>query len=154
MKSKKLLTPVLCLMVGISIGTHATNNTQPIVINAHDGKNNVSQFNSSQVEFYDNMVTNVESVEIYDSSKLTTDILTNRNGKIIIEKVIGEVTNNKLDGKILNCKVDSGDYISYQRVDGAKKGDKIVTYFIYNPFTNVEDDVMNRMDFIIDCNSI
>lgn len=149
MKSKKLLTPALCLMVGISIGTHATNNTQPTVINAHDGK-----FHNSQIEFYDNMVTNVKSIEIYDSSKLTQDILTHRNGKIIVEKVIGEVTNNKLDGKILNCKVDSGDYISYKRVENAKKGDKIVTYFIYNPFTNVEDDVMNRMDFIIDCNAI
>lgn len=149
MKKKKLLTPALCFMVGLSIGTHATNNNQPTIINAQNGK-----FNSSQVEFYDKMIENVNSVEIYDSSKLTTDILTNRNGKIIIEKVIGTVENNKLDGKILNCKVDSGDYISYKRVDGAKKGDKIVTYFIYNPFTNVEDDVMERLDFIIDCNAI
>lgn len=149
MKKQKLITPIVCFMVGISIGTHATNSTQPTIINAQDGK-----FHNSQVEFYDNMIANTNSIEIYDSSKLTQDILTHRNGKFIVEKVIGEVTNNKLDGKILNCHADSGDYISYKRVENAKKGDKIVTYFIYNPFTNVEDDVMERLDFIIDCNAI
>lgn len=149
MKKQKILTPVLCFMVGVSIGTHATNNTQPTVINAQDGK-----FNSSQVEFYDKMVTDANTIEIYDSSELSHNILTSRNGKIIVEKVIGTVENYKLDGKILNCHAYSGNYISYKRVDGAEKGDKIVTYFIYNPFTNVEDDVMTRLDFIIDTNNI
>lgn len=75
---------------------------------------------------------------------------------------IGEVTSHKLDGEILNCNADDGgyinkdggNYISYESVEGAKEGDKIVTYFIYNPFTNVQDDVMTRMDFIIDDNEI
>ena len=31
---------------------------------------------------------------------------------------------------------------------------KILTYYIYNPFTNVQDDVLTRMDFIIDDNAI
>lgn len=154
MKKQKLIVPALCFMVGVSIGTHATNNAQGTIIKQSDGKNHVSQFNTSQVEFYDNMITNVNSIEIYDSSKLSNDILTHRNGKFIVEKVVGKVINENLDGKILNCKVDSGDYISYKRVDNAKKGDRIVTYFIYNPFTNIEDDVMERLDFIIDCNSI
>lgn len=86
----------------------------------------------------------------------------NRNGKIIVEKIIGEVTDNELNGKILNAgnkqenytnKSDSL-YINYERVNGAKVGDKIVTYFIYNPFTNAQDDVLTRMDFIINCNRI
>ena len=149
MKKQKILTPALCFMVGISIGSHATNNAQPTIINAQDGK-----FNSSQVEFYDNMVANANIIEIYDTSELTHDIMKNRDGKIIVEKIIGEVTNNKLDGKILNCHVNNGDFISYKRVENAKKGDKIVTYFIYNPFNNVEDDVMTRLDFIIDDNAI
>lgn len=149
MKKQKILTPVLCFMVGVSIGTHATNNTQPTVINAQDGK-----FNSSQMEFYDKMIADTNTIEIYDSSELSHNILTRRDGKIIVEKVIGTVENYKLDGKILNCHADNGDYISYKRVDGAKKGDKIVTYFIYNPFTNAEDDVMTRLDFIIDTNNI
>ena len=49
---------------------------------------------------------------------------------------------------------DGGNYISYKRVDGAKEGDKILTYYIYNPFTNEQDDVLTRMDFIIDDNAI
>ena len=157
MKKQKLITPVIYFMVGISIGTHATNNTQETFINQSDGK-----FNTSQVEFYDNMIANVNTIEIYDTSELSHDIMNNRNGKIIVEKIIGEVTNNQLDGKILNASnkqenyLNKGDslYINYERVDGAKKGDKIVTYFIYNPFTNVQDDVLTRMDFIIDCNTI
>ena len=95
MKKQKLITPVICFMVGISIGTHATNNTQETFINQSDGK-----FNTSQVEFYDNMIANVNTIEIYDTSELSHDIMNNRNGKIIVEKIIGEVTNNQLDGKI------------------------------------------------------
>ena len=86
----------------------------------------------------------------------------NSHGKIIVEKVIGKVTSHKLDGEILNCNVndggytnkDGGNYISYERVDGAKQGDKVLTYFIYSPFSNEQDDVLTRLDFIIDDNSI
>lgn len=157
MKKQKIITPALCFMVGISIGTHATNNTQPTVINAQDGK-----FNSSQVEFYDKMIADANTIEIYDTSELTHDIMSHRDGKIIVEKIIGEVTNNELDGKILNASgnnenyINKGDniYINYERVNGAKKGDKILTYYIYSPFTNIQDDVMTRLDFIIDENAI
>ena len=105
------------------------------------------------MKFYDNMIANV-SMEMYDTSQMTEEILTNRNGKIIVEKIIGKVTSYKLDGKILNGNASNGDYISYERVDGAKQGDTILTYYIYNPFTNEADDVLTRLDFIIDCNTI
>ena len=31
---------------------------------------------------------------------------------------------------------------------GARKGDVIVTYCVYNPYTNWDDDVIERWDFI------
>ena len=151
---KKLLHTLICLMVGILIGLYInqTNNNIPITqVKQTENPNN--NFNISQVEFYDDMIANV-SMEMYDTSVMTEEILTNRNGKIIVEKIVGKVTSYKLDGKILNCKADSGNYISYERVEGAKQGDTILTYYIYNPFTNEADDVLTRLDFIIDSNTI
>lgn len=155
MKTKKALLPVACLLVGISIGTHAQQT--PVTPEASNGK-----FDTSQVEFYDNMILDSNQIEIYNTSELTPQIMANRNGKIIVEKIIGEVTDHNLNGKILNCDIDNGgytnkdggNYINYERVDGAKEGDRILTYFIYSPFSNAQDDVLTRLDFIIDCNEI
>lgn len=155
----KILHTGICLSIGVSIGLGLSEDISITETNVHYGK----YFDSvSQVEFYDNMIQDVNTIEIYDTSELTPQIMANRNGKIIVEKIIGEVTTHKLDGKILNCDTDNGgytnkdggNYISYERVDGAKEGDKILTYYIYNPFTNVQDDVLTRMDFIIDDNAI
>lgn len=150
---KKLLHTLICLSVGVLIGLYLNGTNNDISIKATQTENLNNDFNVSQVEFYDNMIANV-SMEMYDTSVMTEEILTNRNGKIIVEKIIGQVTSYKLDGKILNGKADSGNYISYERVDGAKQGDTILTYYIYNPFTNEADDVLTRLDFIIDCNTI
>ena len=153
---KKLIYTIICLMVGVFIGSHATNNTSIICLKSH------GKFDTSQVKFYDEMVLNANTIEIYDTSELTPEIMSNRNGKIIVEKIIGRVTNYKLDGEILNCNVDDGgytnkdggNYINYERVENARVGDKILTYYIYNPFSNEQDDVLTRLDFIIDCNVI
>lgn len=134
---KKLVHTILCLMVGISIETHATSIETSYKV--YGGK-----FDTSQVEFYDNMIKNVDTIEIYDTSELTHEIMMNRSGKIIVEKIIGEVVNDSLDGRILNCDTDNegytnkdgGNYINYERVECAKKGDKVLTYYIYSPFSN------------------
>lgn len=154
---KKLLHTTLCLVVGIFIGLNLSKDV--LIENFKVGD---SKFSNSQIEFYDSMIKNVNTVEIYDTAELTPEIMNNRNGKIIIEKVVGEVTDYELNGKILNVGNDNenyvnksdGSYINYERVAGAKEGDKILTYFIYNPFTNAEDDVLTRLDFIIDDNAI
>lgn len=146
---KKILQITLYIMIGIFIGLTLSHNTEITHLQAHDGK-----YTNSQILFYDNMIQNVNEIELYDSSELTEEILTNRNGKIIVEKVVGKVTNYKLDGTILNASADNGTYITYKRVDEAKQGDMILTYFIYNPFTNEPDDVLTRLDFVIDCNTI
>lgn len=155
----KILHTAICLMVGFSIGLNVSDNVSITETKVHDG---IYVDDVSQVEFYDSMIKDVNAIEIYDTSELTPQIMADRKGKIIVEKIIGKVTSHKLDGEILNCNVDDGgytnkdggNYINYERVDGAKEGDKILTYYIYNPFSNVQDDVWTRLDFIIDDNEI
>lgn len=155
----KILHTAVCLGIGFSIGLNVADDVSITETKVHDG---MYVENVSQVEFFDNMIKDVDTIEIYDTSELTPQIMADRKGKIIVEKIIGEVTSHSLDGKILNCDTDNGgytnkdggNYISYERVDGAKEGDKILTYYIYNPFSNEQDDVLTRMDFIIDDNAI
>lgn len=156
---KRTLQMLVCLVIGILIGLNLTDNISITETKVHGGKFDIQ---TSQIDFYDSMIKDINTLEIYDTSDLTPQIMANRNGKIIVEKIVGQVTNCKLDGKILNCDTenggytnkDGGDYICYQRVDGAKQGDKILTYFIYSPFSNEQDDVLTRLDFIIDDNAI
>ena len=156
MNKLNAIISISSLLVGVFIGTHADTHTQ------HNDKTSNGEFNTPQVQFYDDMILNANTIEIYDTSELTPEIMKNRNGKIVVEKIIGVVTTQQLDGEILNCDYDEGgytnkdggNYISYKRAEKAKQGDTILTYFIYNPFTNEQDDVLTRLDFIIDCNSI
>lgn len=80
--------------------------------------------------------------QLYDSSELTEDILANRQGKLIIEKCVGTVTDDEKNGSL-----EDGSYISYESVD-CTKGDTITTYLIFNPETNYTDDVIKRFDYI------
>lgn len=95
-----------------------------------------SETETNKTETQDNIC------QLYDSSELTEDILANRQGKLIIEKCVGTVTDDEKNGSL-----EDGSYISYKDVDCAK-GDTITTYLIYNPDTNYTDDVVERFDFV------
>lgn len=87
--------------------------------------------------------TETDSIcQVYNSSDLTEDILANRQGKLIIEKCVGTVTDDEKNGSL-----EDGSYISYVNINCAK-GDTVTTYLIYNPNTNYIDDVVERFDFI------
>ena len=88
--------------------------------------------------------------KVIDCNDLTEEMLTTRKEKNImyIERIIGKVTDNKKNGKVLNHPVDGGYYISYASVDDAEIGDTIITYCVYNPYSNYDDDVIERWDFI------
>ena len=71
------------------------------------------------------------------------DMLASRKNTLYIEITTGKQINAKGDGK-----VDTDDwhnYISYKRC-GFKKGDRIRTYCIFNPYTQWEDDIIERYD--------
>ena len=134
-----ILVIILAIMLGFIIGCVTTE------------ENVTTEYKTDSLELYQNIVNDLDIVKVYETNDLTYEILADRNkdGKIIIEEVIGRVENDNLDGKILNCG-NGYDYISYRRVDGAKEGDIILSYFIYNPDTSAEDDTLLRFDYIID----
>lgn len=99
---------------------------------------------------YSEAVKTAPMVKVIDCNDLTEEMLTTRtdHNVMYIERIIGKVTDNKKNGKIINPPKDGGYYISYASVKGARKGDTIITYCVYNPYSNYDDDVIERWDFI------
>ena len=96
----------------------------------------------------DNMIT-WDNTEVYftrtqsDYDRMT-EILENRNGKIIIEvieAVVMDDDGNACDSFGFYVKYDSRKY---------KKGDRVQTAFVYNPETNYLDDILYRVDSLIE----
>lgn len=87
--------------------------------------------------------------ELYDSGDLTVEMLENRNGKLIIERCVGIVTDAETgDGMILNSDPDSY-YILYSRVDGVKNGTVVVSYMVYSTTDNFIDGIEERYDYVV-----
>lgn len=88
--------------------------------------------------------------KVIDCNDLTEEMLTTRaeHNVMYIERIIGKVTDNEKNGTVLNPPEDGGYYISYASVEDAEIGDVIVTYCVYNPYSNYDDDVIERWDFI------
>ena len=88
--------------------------------------------------------------KVIDCNDLTEEMLTTRteHNVMYIERIIGKVTDNEKNGTVLNPPEDGGYYISYASVENAEIGDIIITYCVYNPFSNYDDDVIERWDFI------
>ena len=108
---------------------------------------NITPVNATE---YTKAVKAAPMVKVIDCNDLTEEMLTTRTERNImyIERIIGKVTDNAKNGTVLNTPEDGGYYISYDRVEDARKGDLIITYCVYNPFSNYDDDVIERWDFI------
>lgn len=85
-------------------------------------------------------------VKIVNGNQLTEKKLIKRKNKVLyIERIVGKVINNRLDGRTTD-----GYYISYRCMKGkAHKGNVIITYCVYNPYTHWVDDIDERYDIII-----
>ena len=105
-----------------------------------------------QARTYTDVAKNTPITKVIDCDKLTEKMLTHRSNKkchiMYIERIIGKVTDNEKNGTVLNPPVDGGYYISYASVEDARKGDLVITYCVYNPYSNYDDDVIERWDFI------
>lgn len=87
------------------------------------------------------------NIQMYEAKDLTNEILESRaDGTLIIEKVVGTVLDEELNGAAEGIE---NYYISYKSVEGVKKGDKVETYFVYNPHSQYFDDTIARIDFIL-----
>lgn len=85
-------------------------------------------------------------IRFINFNKLTWEMLESRKDTLYIEITTGTQINAKGDGKVDTD--DWHDYISYKRC-GFKKGDRIRTYCIFNPYTQWEDDIVERYDEVI-----
>ena len=88
-------------------------------------------------------------VKFINTDKLTTKKLVNRKDKTLyIEVMSGTALNKKGDGRV-DTKDPYYNYISYNGIKGIKKGSRIRTFCIYNPYNNYEDDIVERYDEFI-----
>lgn len=103
-----------------------------------------------QARTFPDVAKNAPITKVIDCNDLTEEMLTTRTERNImyIERIIGKVTDNEKNGTVLNPPEDGGYYISYASVEDARKGDLIITYCVYNPYSNWDDDVIERWDFI------
>ena len=85
-------------------------------------------------------------MEIMNTAELTAETLENRNGDIIVERVLGIVIDAESG---LGYELHNGNHISYKNVLGISNGDVVCTYLIYNPDTNIIDDIVDRYDYVI-----
>ena len=73
-----------------------------------------------------------------------TEILENRKGKIIIEVIEATVLDDEGNGSD-----QFGFYVKYD-AKRFSKGDKVQSVFVYNPDTNYIDDILYRVDSLIE----
>lgn len=104
----------------------------------------------SEMDYY-RYANNLDLIEVINTNDLTIKELENRNGKLIVECLVGEVLDAEIGaGQVLYT--DTFRDINYKSVKGIQNGDIICTYIIHNPDTNYIDDVIMRFDYIIDSN--
>ena len=86
--------------------------------------------------------------EFIGSEELHPGILENRNGRMIIERMIGIVVSPYGDGKVLNPYDPEFNYIYYD-IGEYEVGDIVITYLVYNPENNYDDDIIQRSDWVV-----
>lgn len=73
-----------------------------------------------------------------------TEVLEHRNGKIIVEVIEATVLDDEGNGSD-----KFGFYVKYDSMRFSK-GDKVQSVFVYNPDTNYTDDILYRVDALIE----
>lgn len=90
-----------------------------------------------------------KKVCIMKSGKKCDRAIDHRAGKTyVVEKVTGTVKSGVTGRGI----TDRGFYISYGKLKNVRKGDKVITYLVYNPQNNACDDIMARYDIVMQRN--
>lgn len=82
--------------------------------------------------------------------KLTDKELCHRAGKkkIIVDITYGICLNKKGDGRVLNTQKGYGNYISYRGLKRCRKGSRVTTYCVYEPWNNYVDGIWYRFDVV------
>lgn len=138
----KRLFPLLLLMVLLSAVTVQGKSISdgPVTVTQSKGKTTVKWMGKTIHRYRFS-----GKVKIVPEGKLTRKMLTARKGKVLyVEKIYGQILNRRLDG-MTSCVY----YISYKSLAGkVHKGNQIITYCVYNPYTKWIDDIDERYDQI------
>ena len=144
---KKIISMVFILTIILSFTAEAKTVTKEqingysISVTQSKGKT-VVKWNGRKIRSYKFK----GKVKIVSERKLTEKMLLRRKSKTLyIERIIGKVINNRLDGE-----TTEGHYMCYKSLkDKVHKGDVVITYCVYNPFTRWIDDIDERYDIIL-----
>ena len=94
-------------------------------------------------ESYDFMV-------MVDTDDYTEEFREENAGNLIVERIIGVVLDEDGNGQIINTESEEYNYISYSDVSGISVGNVVLTYCVHNADNTEADDVIYRVDYIID----
>lgn len=145
---------ITCLLiVGIfpAIAQAKTVNNSAVTcktVQLQSGKWKTSVYNNGH-KLYSYKTSWKPKVKIVYDEDLYYEKLINRqkNHIIYISYFYGRCITDKKDGEIIT---DSPyNYTSYRDADNVYRGDLVKTYLIYNPNSNYEDDIVDRIDNVI-----
>jgi hypothetical protein len=126
------------------------------VFHINDDEKDIGDYQHIEDAFFSHIESSgIYDYEVYDASELSTDILESRNGKTIIERCVGFVTDDtdgNEHGVVLNAFDPDFNYIGYREcaeVLCLNEGTVVVSYMIYNPDNNFIDDITERYDYVV-----
>lgn len=150
-----MMKRIVCMMLStvltattIVSSTVSCNSTICSSITSNNITSN-SMIDNKQIQDIDEITEIKGSVQIYhiktdeDFNRLTP-VIENRNGKIIIEVSSGTVMDDNGNG------IDICGYYRHYDTERFSKGNQVQSIFIYNPDTNYVDDIIYRMDTLIE----
>ena len=88
-------------------------------------------------------------LRVYSPRELTYEILAGRAGDLVLERIEGFCLDDSGHGKVFNNGTSNCCYISYANAEGVKAGDFVVTYCLFNPENDQEDDIIARYDYVV-----
>ena len=100
---------------------------------------------------YEDFGIEPDFLNFYWTDDLNYETLTTRNerGEIIVERIVGRVLDDDMNGVVLTTEDEYFNYISYRNVNlDLEAGDYVVTYLLYDTDNNYED-CFNRYDYPI-----
>ena len=136
---KKILASVLLLV--ILLATPVSAHTMTVKVNrCRTGYRTTVYWRHEKIAAY--RFKRKPAVRFVKSSKLTEKMLTSRKGKTLYIEII--------DGKQIDrCGNGVTKDRHHPKYHGFRKGDRIRSYCVYNPYTNYIDDVVERYDAIV-----
>lgn len=150
-----MMKRIVCMMLStvltattIVSSTVSCNSTICSSITSNNITSN-SMIDNKQRACIDEMPEIKDNMQIYhiktkeDFNRLT-HIIENRNGRIIIEVSSGTVMDDNGNG------IDICGYYRHYDTERFSKGNQVQSIFIYNPDTNYVDDIIYRMDSLIE----